>query len=209
MGSGPLPRVATTVIVCTFLLVASLPTTHSYPYDPEEHSFLIKVASWRDAGEKGADLTFELNQDMTRLLLVGYGAPGEVRVTDLDLGNATVLEPPSPGFFARGAEWSLTEKRIVVWGEPQEGASFAVYDLPSYRLNTTATWLDLVTLPEVTEVSFLADDRIVSVAGRDMSGTSHLVFIETDINAVRWDHVWEGNHTILEVGYNERDHHPP
>ena len=193
------------VIACAFLLVASLLAVQTYPYDPEQDSFLVMVTSWRDPGGKGADLSFDLNQDMTRLLLVGYGAPGEVRVTDLDLGNATVLEPPSPGFFAKGAEWSHSEERIVVWGEALEGASFAVYDLPSYQRNTTALWLDLVTLPEVTEVSFFSGDTIASVAGRDVNGTSHLVFIETDSAAVRWDYVWEGNHTIMEVGYNDRE----
>jgi hypothetical protein len=198
-------RAIATAIACTLLLVATLPTIHSYPYDPEEHSYLVEVASWRHPGKDGADLTFQLNQAETRLLLVGYGARGEVRVTDLDLGNATVLDPPSPDFLAKGAEWSHTEDRIVVWGEAREGTPFGVYDLPSYRMNTTAEWLDLVTFPEVTEVSFFNDDTIVSVAGRDEEGVSHLILIEVEKASLRWDHIWEGNHTILKVGHNDRE----
>ncbi len=205
MATGRSPRTVAAVLACALLLVASLPAAHTFPYDPEEHSYLREVASWKDPGGAGADLRFKLSPDATRLLLVGYGAPGEVRVTDLDLGNATVLEPPSPGFVAKGADWSQTGERIAVWGEAQEGPRLAVYDQPSYIRNTTAGWLDLVTFPEVTEVSFFADDIIVSVAGRDGNGTSHLMFIEAHYDAVRWDHIWEGNHTILEVADSSRE----
>ncbi len=204
MATGGLARTAGTFIVCGLLLVLCLPAALTYPYDPQEDSQIRLIGSWRDPGGKGADLAFEMNRDMTRLLLVGFGAPGEVWVSDLDLSNATVLEPPSPGFFARGAGWSYSEERIVVWGENEDGSPIALYDLPSYDLNTTATWLDLVTLPEVTEVSFFAGDAIVSISGRDAEGTSHLMFIETLNDAIRVDHVWEGNHTIIEVTDNNK-----
>jgi hypothetical protein len=56
----------------------------------------------------------------------------------------------------------------------------------------------------VTEVTFLLDDLMVCVAGRDENGVSHLLLIEANQGAVRLDHVWEGNHTILDVVYIER-----
>ncbi len=198
-------RAAVATLMCAVLLVSSAPAVQTFPYDPHEHCTLRLIDSWRDPGGLGSDLVFVLNVEGNRLLLVGYGAPGEVRVTDLDLGNAIVMEPPSPGFFARGADWTRSEENVVVWGDALGGEPLALFDVSTGRLDETAAWLDLVDLVEVTEVSFFAGDSIATVAGRDENGTSHLLFIETRQKAIRWDYEWEGNHTILVVEDNSRE----
>ncbi len=192
-------RSTTAVVICVLLLIALMPSASTFPYDPEQHSRLVEVASWRDAGGMGTDLRFRLSPDSTRLLLFGYGAQGEVRVTDLDMGNATVLEPPEDGFVATGCDWSIAGDSIVVWGSTNGSYHIAVYDLPSLTQRASVPWIDVVDLVEVTVVTFLGDDLIMAVAGRDSLGTSHLLFIEAQQPAVRRDHVWEGNHTIIDV----------
>ncbi|MCK5254144.1 MAG: hypothetical protein KAQ96_14395, partial [Thermoplasmata archaeon] len=187
------------MVLAMLLFIPSLPVVSTFPYDPYIHSRMNIVDTWRDPGEGGEDLSFRVSTDGTSLLLLGYGAPGEVRVTDLDTGNATVLEPPGPDFKVTGCDWSMAEDQIVVWGEATEGPLIVVYDVPSYLPNSTVRWPGLVDLVQVTEVSYLADDIIMSVAGRDAYGTSRLMFLEVESNSVRRDHVWEGNHTIIEV----------
>ncbi|MCK5414245.1 MAG: hypothetical protein KAJ35_02565, partial [Thermoplasmata archaeon] len=187
------------MVLAMLLFIPSLPVASTFPYDPYIHSRMNIVDTWRDPGEGGEDLSFRVSTDGTSLLLLGYGAPGEVRVTDLDTGNATVLEPPGPDFEVTGCDWSMAGDQIVVWGEATEGPLIVVYDVPSYLPNSTVRWPGLVDLVQVTEVSYLADDIIMSVAGRDAYGASRLMFLEVESNSVRRDHVWEGNHTIIEV----------
>jgi len=188
------------MVMAILLLVPSLPLVSTFPYDPYIHSRLDVIETWRDPSGGGEDLKIRISKDGTRLLMQGYGAPGEVRVTDMDTGNATVLEPPGPDFKVVGCDWSMAEDQIVVWGGSTEGPLIVVYDVPSYLPNSTVKWPGIVDLVQVTEVSYLADDIIISVAGRDANGTSRLLFLEVEPVSVRRDHVWEGNHTIIEVG---------
>jgi hypothetical protein len=192
-------RVGAAMMLVVILTVPHVPTVSTFPYEPHLHSYLRTVDTWMDPGGGGEDLRFRVNTDGTRLLMVGYGSPGEVRVTDLDTSNATVLEPPAPGFRTKGCDWNTEEDQVVVWGDVDGDPLIFIHDLPSGEVDGSVPWLDLVDLASVTEVSFLADDVIVSVAGRDDNGTSRLMFIETQSVNVRADHEWEGNHTIVEV----------
>jgi hypothetical protein len=144
------------------VMVPSIPIVGAFPYDPYVHSSLQVMDTWRDPGGGGEDLHFRVNTDGSRLLLLGYGAPNEVRLTDLDTGNATILKLPSPDFKTLGADWSMNEDKVVVWGVWESDPLMVVYDLPSAEVNDSVEWLDLVDLAQVTEVSYLADDVIVS-----------------------------------------------
>jgi hypothetical protein len=190
---------AITILIAFALLVPSLPLASSFPYDPYIHSSLRIVGTWKDPGGGGEDLRFRVSTDGTRLLMLGYGAPDEVRISDLDTGNATILEPPVPGYDVIGCDWNEEEDQVVVWGGEGGGPLIVVYDLPTGNINDSVEWIDLIDLASVSEVSHLASDIIVSVAGRDANGTSHLLFLEVEQQSIRRDHVWEGNHTIIEV----------
>lgn len=185
------------------MATAASPDVSAFPFDPLEDSRLSVLASFQDPDSAGVDLTFRVSPDGGRLLMRGFGGPGEVRVTDLDTGNATVLAPLAPGFSSRGCDWSMTGEKVVVWGETGDEPRVLVYDAPDFQLNLTVGWLDLIDLAEVTEITYLAYDVIVSVAGRDASGTSRLMFIEVEQHSVRWNHVWEGNGTIIALEDND------
>ena len=189
-------------VVAVFLLLGTIPVAYGFPYDPYQHSFLLEVDTWRDPGGEGADLTLRIDPDGDRLLLLGYGAPGEVRITDLDTGNPSVLESPGPGFNITGCDWSMSGDQVVVWGDEGGEPRILVYDVGTASENGSVPWLDLVGLEEVTEVTYLADDVMVAVAGRDTLGTSRLVLIETNVPSIRWNHEWGANRTIIAMENN-------
>ncbi len=195
----------TSVVVAALLLMGTIPVAYAFPYDPYRHSFLLEMESWRDPGGEGADLTLHINPVGDRLLLLGYGAPGEVRITDLDTGNPTVLETPGPGFNITGCHWSMSGDQVVVWGDEGGEPRILVYDAGTASLNGSVAWLDLVDLGEVNDVIYLADDVMVAVAGRDTLGTSRLVLIETNAPSIRWNHEWEGNRSIVAMENNGRE----
>ena len=98
---------------------------------------LLHVADWRDGGHQGADLTVDISADGSRLLLVGYAAPDDVRVTDRDLVPVAVLEPGPGPFDVKGAAWSATDGSALVWGRAAGGDRDVIlaYEAPTYALN--------------------------------------------------------------------------
>ncbi len=189
----------------TLLLVSVVAPVASFPYDPYAHAKLLEVASWRDPGGNGADLGLRISPGGDRLLLFGYGAPGEVRITDLDTSDPSIIEFPVPEFHAWGCDWSMSGNQVVVWGEDGNGPRILIFDTDTEKPIDSALWVDRVELAEITMVHFLADDIIVAVAGRDANGTSRLIFLEINQTSIRWNHVWEGNGTILTLEDNGGD----
>ncbi|UCC92435.1 MAG: hypothetical protein JSW25_07105, partial [Thermoplasmata archaeon] len=188
-----------TLIITISMVVTAVPMAGGFPYDVHQHSELVVLDTWQDPGGGGQDLSFRVNDGGTRLLTLGYGAPGEVRLADMDMGNPLVIYPSVPSMTVTGCDWNTAEDQVVIWGEAGGTPVISIHDLPSGEVDTTVRWTDLVDLMSVSEISFLAFDEIVSVAGRDGDGTSHLMFIEVASNNVRWDHVWPGNHTVVAV----------
>lgn len=200
--SGPASKVAMALMIAGFLMAVTWSPAASFPYDPFRHARLLEVRSWEDPGGGGTDLWMRVGPDGDRLLMLGYGAPGEVRITDLEAGDPNVLDPAEPGFNARGCGWSMSGDRVVVWGDVDGEPRILLFDADSGDPSGPASWVNLVKLAEVTLVAFLASDVIVAVAGRDANGTSRLIFLEVNQTALRWNHVWEGNATILALEDN-------
>ena len=190
-------------ILVALVLVAPFPSNAwIFPYDPIEEAYLKEVGSWAHPDGGGSDLYINFSFDHSMLLLVGYGAPGEVRVMDRNMTTLAVLEPPHEGFMAKGASWADGAISLAVWGRAatDENDTIAMYDVPSFIQNTDRPWIGLVDLPLVDSVDFFASNVIMSVAGRDAFGTSRLLFIEVNSVRVHRNIVHPGNHTIVTVG---------
>ena len=147
---------------------------------------LLHVADWRDGGHQGADLTVDISADGSRLLLVGYAAPDDVRVTDRDLVPVAVLEPGPGPFDVKGAAWSATDGSALVWGRAAGGDRDVIlaYEAPTYALNGSYGASDYGGLVQVDAVCTFAMGLILAVAGRDANGTSMVNVLETASMAV-------------------------
>jgi WD40 repeat protein len=205
-GSRPwgkrLLGVTLTALVALMLVVP--PASHAwiYPYDPLEEAYMKEVESWAHPDGEGADLRINFSRDHSMLLLVGYGAPGEVRVMDRNMTTLAVLEPPHEGFMAKDASWAMDDSSVMIWGRAPSDINdtMAMYDVPSFVQNTTSPWIALVDLPQIDSVGYHAYNVIMSVAGRDAHGTSRLLFIEVEPARIHRNIEHPGNHTIVTVG---------
>ena len=191
-----------TALVALMLLAPFPSQAWVFPYDTIEEAYIKEVGSWAHPDGEGADLYFNFSDDHSMLLLVGYGAPGEVRVMDRNMTTLAVLEPPHEGFLAKGASWGMGAISLAVWGRApsDDNDTIAMYDVPSFLQNTTLPWIALVDLPQIDSVDFYASNVIMSVAGRDAEGTSRLLIIEVNSVRIHRNIVHPGNHTIMTVG---------
>ena len=152
-----------------------------YEYEPPRVDVVFnETGSWRDPGGAGADLRVDPSPDGSRLLLVGYGAPDELRVADRSLKTLAVLTPPGTPFAVSGAAWSEKGQYIIAWGRVA-GASIdaiAVYGASTYAPADSVVPRESVPLTTVTCARFVARDRILAVSGDAPNGTSMVVFLE-------------------------------
>jgi hypothetical protein len=193
---------AFTALVTLMLLVPPPSQAWIFPYDPIEEAYIKEAESWAHPDGEGADLHFNFSRDHSMLLMVGYGAPGEVRVMDRNMSTLAILEPPHEGFLAKGASWAEDDSSVVVWGRAPADINdtIALYDLPSFTQNRTQPWIDLVDLPHIDHVNYHGYNAIMSVAGRDVHGTSRLFFIEVNSVRIHRNIAHPGNNTIVIVG---------
>ena len=192
------------VTVLLVLVLVSPPPSQAwiFPFDPMEEAYIKEAETWAHPEGGGADLRFNFSFDHSMVLLIGFGAPGEVRVVDRNMSTLAVLEPPHEGFMVKGASWGEGDVSIAVWGgaPSDENDTIALYDVPSFQQNLTPPWIDLVDLPQIDHVGFHATNVIMSVAGRDPDGISRLLFIEVNSVRVHRNIEHPGNHTIITVG---------
>jgi hypothetical protein len=164
-------------------------------------SSFAETGSWRDPGGAGAELRVDPSPDGSRLLLVGYGAPNELRVTDRSLRTLSVLAPPGTPFAVRGAVWSETGRSIIAWGRVS-GASIdaiAVYNGTTYAPADSMVPRESVPLSTVERARFVAGDRILALAGHAPNGTSMLVFLEIGPFAFLRSSPVAGGATVLAI----------
>jgi hypothetical protein len=167
---------------------------------------IVEGPEWRETGGGGQDLGLDFHPGGSRLLLVGYGAPGEVRVTDTELGTVAVIDLPEEDLEVRGALWSSGKGRVLVWGSSPGEAndSLLVYVPPHYTLNTTMVPREEVPLARIDAARFLAGDRILAVAGRDVNGTSRLLILEVGPFRLHRSYDFPGNATVVSIGTDNR-----
>jgi ribosomal protein L32E len=192
------------ILILMAILSPALSSAWTFPYDVGKESRIEEVISWRHPDGEGMNLRFEPSHDGTMLLLTGYGGPDEVRVVDRNLTTLMVLALPEEPFHLKGATWSELDDRIAVWGTVGaiESDVLVLFDVTTTERNESAPWLDIVDLETIDEVTFLAGDLIVAVAGRDGTGTSILKFIEAQVPRVHRSFVWHDNNTIVEINYS-------
>lgn len=168
---------------------------------------LLHVEDWRDGGHQGADLTVDISADGSRLLLMGYAAPDDVRVTDRDLVPVAVLEPGPNPFDVKGAAWSATDGSALVWGRAAGGDRDVIlaYEAPTYALNGSYGASDYGGLVQVDAVCSFVMDIILAVAGRDANGTSMVNVLETASMAVIISTEYPLNATVVHIGDDMRD----
>jgi len=198
----PSPLV-TVVILVVFLVAFTILMNHRPKTTDISHfdSSFAETGSWRDPGGAGSDLRVDPSPDGSRLLLIGYGAPNELRVTDRSLKTLSVLEPPGTPFAAKGAVWSETARYIIAWGRVS-GASMdaiAVYNGTTYAPAGSAVPRESVPLTAVDCARFVAGDRILALAGDAPNGTSTVVFLEIDPFALLRSNPVEGGATVLAI----------
>ena len=198
----PSPLVSIVILV-VFLVAFTILMDHRPKTTGTSHfdSSFAETGSWRDPGGAGSDLRVDPSPDGSRLLLVGYGAPNELRVTDRSLKTLAVLEPPGTPFAAKGAVWSETARYIIAWGRVS-GASMdaiAVYNGTTYAPAGSAVPRESVPLTAVDCARFLAGERILALAGDDPNGTSTVVFLEIGPFALLKVNPVEGGATVLAI----------
>jgi hypothetical protein len=191
------------VILVVFLIAFTTLMNHRPKTTESSHfdSSFAETGSWRDPGGAGSDLRVDPSPDGSRLLLVGYGAPNELRVTDRSLKTIAVLEPPGTPFAVRGAVWSETARYIVAWGRVSGATvdAIAVYNGTTYAPAGSAVPRESVPLTAVDCARFVAGDRILALAGDDPNGTSTVVFLEVGPFAFLKSNPHPGGATVLAI----------
>ena len=162
---------------------------------------------FRHPANRGLDLTGDITNNGSLLLLVGYVRSDDVRVVDRNMTTIAVLEDGSSTFHVKGAVWSDSEEFIAVWGR-EVGASrddLRIYMSPSYEINDTIVPRDEVPLVTIDSVRFIGYDEILAVGGRDTNGTSHLLIFEVGPLSLLKDYVSLKNVRILSIHSDTRD----
>ena len=140
-------------LIALMLVVPPPSQAWIFPYDIMEEAYIKEVESWAHPDGEGADLRINFSRDHSMLLLVGYGAPGEVRVMDRNMTTLAILEPPHEGFIAKDASWAEDDSSVAIWGRAPAvvNDTIAMYDVPSFIQNTTPPWIALVDLPRIDQ----------------------------------------------------------
>lgn len=206
MRGGPGARRAAPSVALLALLLMT-PAVTAQGGEAIEVAVLEHVEEWRDAGHQGAGLSVDITMDGSRLLLVGYAAPDDVRVTDRELAPLAVLATGPGPFDVKGAVWSSTDRTALVWGRAEGGDRDVVmaYEAPSYALNVSYNASDFGGLVQVDSVCSFASDIILAVAGRDANGRSLVNILETPSMAVIVSTEYPSNVTVMHIGDDMRD----
>ncbi len=151
-----------------------------------------------------SSMTFESSPEGTYYLITGYGEAGEFRVLDSDMSTVRVIEPPEDGFVMKGCTFSDWGARLLVWGrasgDDNDTVRFYDGDSDSYLDDLLVN----VTVPLVTidHARIIAGERVLLAAGRDVNGTSTVLFIEVATGTVISRHEVPGDRTVLHSDVN-------
>lgn len=204
------PRRSFTAAVILLLLLPA--ASHGLAEDGEDVTFyqahLVETGEGLGAAASGSPPTVRYNVDGSKVLLLGYASPDEVRILDADLETLAILEPPSPGFSVKGAEIDHWGRHAYVWGRSSGAASDTahVYSLTNYTLRPNFLPSVTPTLVEIDYVRPMTDDNyIVAMAGHDVNGTSRFLVFERDSGGTRTDDAIEGGRSVVFVGTDGHD----
>ena len=192
------------VLLAVVMLVMWAPHAHEMSH---LDTSLEKTGEWRDPSAAGADLRFDVSPDGSRLLLVGYGAPNELRVTDRSLKTLSVLAPPGTPFAVKGAVWSDTGRYILVWGRVADESvdALTVYDAATFAAVPDLVPRGSVPLDTIDAAHLVAIDRILALAGSSPNGTERVLFCEVNPFLLLKDAPARGEGRVVSIDIDGRE----
>ena len=197
-----LPRPVIPMAILTMLALALLLVASSGAAAEDrwwDDLAITEAGSWSDPTGEGTDLRIDTSPDGSKLLMVGFGSPDEVRVVDRDIRTVAILTPPGPNATVSGARWSEAGTWVVAWGraEGEDRDFLCAWDGSTFEPSDVLFENDTAPLETVHSVLFKSFDQILTVAGRDANGTSRMLIFELSTMDLRSDQPWRDNSTIL------------
>lgn len=194
-----LPRTLVSVLVISLLLPTPVAAHHEYEVKWEIRIEELPLVAVSPGG--ASDFRYEYSFDGERLLFRGWEGPNDIRVMDRNLTLVKEIELPTEDFKVQGARWDY-DGNVIVWGQNETGnnGTILVYRQPDLELDTDFMPREVIPLSTIDSVMLLASGYILMVVGRDASGTSQIVALETRTDSVRSTHDVHGNLSIQMTG---------
>ncbi len=156
--------------------------------------------AWPGEGWAGGEYTVELSHDGSKVMLVGYGGPDEVRVLDREFGLVGTWEPPGENMSVEGASWATSDDMISVWGSNGSGPDFlSILSVPGFDPLPVPNMTYNNTLVDFTYARLAVDGIILVVGGRCQHDSSRLQVVEVGTDHLINDLGWKENATIVDI----------
>jgi len=144
---------------------------------------------------------FEYEHNGERLLFWGWTGPNDIRVMGEDLTTLHIIDLPWESFEVSDVKWSHGGSILVLGSNSTEGDdTLLVFKGPLLEWNSSYLPREIIPLVTIDAVSLLAGDNILAVAGRDINGTSCVIFQERVSRIIRSEHEIYDNLTIQTMG---------
>jgi len=194
------------LVICIIVIgVLQLPVATSDTVVTKEHVITLEELPGGVVSPGGAsNFRFEYELHGDRVLFWGWTGPNDVRVMSKDLTTLHIIELPWEGFEVREAKWSHGGS-IVVLGSNGTGGDDELLVFRGSLFEYNASFLPREAIPLVTidTACLLAGDNILAIAGRDINGTSRVIFLETVSKRIRSEHEMYDDLTVQYIGNHE------